>query len=239
MKSARADVIGMQETRAQPEQLSPEVLRPKRWQSNFVAGVKKGYSGVGMYSRRVPDEVGLLPLEERFDQEGRLQLIRFGKLSILNGYFPNGSGKNRDHSRVPYKLDFYRAVLKEAQRREQAGEQVVVMGDFNTALEPIDLARPKSNHNKTSGFLDIERDALREWIDAGFIDTFREFEADGGHYTWWSNRPGVRERNVGWRIDYIMISPSVRPHLLKARIHHTVLGSDHCPISIDLEMDVL
>lgn len=239
MKTARGDVIGMQETRAMLEQLSPEVASPPRWRSHFVSAERKGYSGVGMYSRRKPDEVRALTLEERFDTEGRLQLIRFGNLSILNGYFPNGSGKNRDHSRVPYKIDFYEAVLLEANRRRDAGQHVVVMGDFNTALEPIDLARPKSNHNKTSGFLDVERDALRRWVDAGWIDTFREFESGGGHYTWWSNRPGIRERNVGWRIDYMLISASLRPLLQTAKIHPEVLGSDHCPISIDLDPEVL
>lgn len=131
MGKARADVIGMQETRVLPEQLPPEVHKPKRWRSHFVSALRKGYSGVGMYSRREPDHITAMSLgEDRFDHEGRLQLARFGGLTIVNGYFPNGSGKNRDHSRVPYKLDFYQklyALLDEGKKR---GDKILVMGSL-------------------------------------------------------------------------------------------------------------
>lgn len=239
MKTARADVIGMQETRALPEQLDPEVLKPKRWRSHFVPAVRKGYSGVGMYARREPDHVEALSLgEDRFDDEGRLQLARFGDLTIVNGYFPNGSGKNRDHSRVPYKMDFYRklyALLEEGKKR---GDKILVMGDFNTAHEDIDLARPKQN-KKTSGFLAEEREELDRWIRNGWSDSFRQFEDGPDHYSWWSNRVGVREKNIGWRIDYMLTSPGLTPHVLKAAIHPKVMGSDHCPISVDLDPSVV
>ncbi|MEM7609064.1 MAG: exodeoxyribonuclease III [Myxococcota bacterium] len=239
MKKARADVIGFQETRALPEQLSPEVRKPKRWRSHFVAAERKGYSGVGMYARWAPDLAEAFSLgEARFDSEGRLQRLRFGALTIVNGYFPNGSGKNRDHSRVPYKLDFYRALFDQLEEARAAGERILVMGDFNTAHRPIDLARPKQNA-KTSGFLDVEREELDRWLSSGWTDTFRHFEAGGGHYSWWSSRFGVREKNIGWRIDYILASPGVMPFLQRAAIDSKVMGSDHCPIHVDLDPGVL
>ena len=239
MKTARADVIGMQETRALPEQLEPEVLKPKRWQSHFVSAVRKGYSGVGMYARREPDHVEALSLgEDRFDEEGRLQLARFGALTIVNGYFPNGSGKSRDHSRVPYKIDFYRKLYALLEEGKMRGDKILVMGDFNTAHEEIDLARPKQN-KKTSGFLDEERAELDRWIQSGWTDSFRQFESGPEHYSWWSNRVGVREKNIGWRIDYMLTSPGLTPHVLNAAIHPKVMGSDHCPISVDLDMSVV
>jgi len=240
LQKARADVVALQETRAHPEQLSEEVRRPKRWRTHWVSAERKGYSGVGMLARREPDEVrdSILGVPA-FDDEGRLQLIRFGALTIVNGYFPNGSGRNRDHSRVPYKLEFYRRLFDLLEDRRAAGERMLVVGDFNTAHRAIDLARPKQN-KKTSGFLDEEREELDRWIRAGWIDTYRELNGDReGRYTWWSQRFGVREKNVGWRIDLALASEGLQPFLLEARIHSKVMGSDHCPISVDLKPGVL
>ena len=240
LRSARADVVALQETRAHPEQLTPEVRRPKRWRSHWVAATRKGYSGVGMYARREPDEVrdSILGVPA-YDDEGRLQWLRFGALTIVNGYFPNGSGRNRDHSRVPYKLEFYRRLFDHLEEARAAGERLLVLGDFNTAHREIDLARPKQNKN-TSGFLAEEREELDRWLRSGWIDTYRERHGDReGAYTWWSQRFGVREKNIGWRIDMILCSEAVRPFLLDARIHSEVYGSDHCPISVDLAPAVL
>jgi len=229
-----ADVVGVQEVRARAEQLPPEVAAPGGWHLHVNAGAKKGYSGVALYSRSAPDEVVTALGEERFDLEGRLQVARFGKLVVANVYFPNGNGTERDNSRIPYKLDFYRALFEVLQGHRRAGRRVLAMGDFNTAHREIDLARPKDNVT-TSGFTPVEREELDRWIRAGWIDTFRRFEPGPGHYSWWSQRFGVRARNVGWRIDYVLASPNVAPFLQAAHLHPHVVGSDHCPVGVDLD----
>jgi exodeoxyribonuclease-3 len=227
-------VVGVQEVRALPDELDPEVRTPKRFHTHFAAAERRGYSGVGLFSRGAPDRVETSLGEGRFDAEGRFQLARFGKLAIANVYFPKGSGKARDNSRVPYKLDFYRALFDKLQRLRRGGARVLVMGDFNTAHREIDLARPKDNV-KNSGFLPEERKELDRWLAAGWTDTFRAREEGAGHYSWWSQRGGARARNVGWRIDYVYASKSALPFLKRAFILREVTGSDHCPVGVDLD----
>jgi exodeoxyribonuclease-3 len=234
LSKSRAEIVGIQEVRALPHQVPEKLANPARWYSHFSPADRLGYSGVGLYSRRKPDSVDTSLGSDRFDCEGRLQLARFGRLVVANGYFPNGNGKDRDNSRVPYKLDWYRALFEKVQRLRRGGYRVVVMGDFNTAHREIDLARPKSNR-KTSGFLPEERAELDRWIDAGWIDTFRAFEPGPEHYSWWSQMGGARARNVGWRIDYVMASPAAMKFVRKAFIHPHVKGSDHCPVGVDVD----
>lgn len=238
LRRLRPDVIGLQEVRALPEQLIPALRRPRNWSTYFAPAERKGYSGVGLFSRRAADAVVTSLGESRFDVEGRVQIVRFGRLVIANVYFPNGSGRDRDHSRVPYKLDFYRRLFDVLQARRRGGYRVLVMGDFNTALEEIDLARPRDNHT-TSGFLPVERAELRRWIDAGWVDTFRAIEPEGGHYSWWSNRLGCRERNIGWRIDYVLASPAAMRYVRDAFIRPEIMGSDHCPVGVSLDPAIL
>ena len=237
LSSSRAEIFGVQEVRARPEQL-PEPLRtPSGWHAAFYCAERPGYSGVGLYARRRPDAVDTRLGEERFDAEGRLQIARFGRLALANVYFPNGNGKDRDNSRVPYKLDFYRALFERLQALRRGGSRVLVMGDFNTAHRPIDLARPRENR-ETSGFLPEECAELDRWIAAGWIDTFRHFEAGAGHYSWWSQRQGARERNVGWRIDYVLASPAAMRYVRRAFIRPRVTGSDHCPVGVDVDPSI-
>ena len=231
------DVVALQEVRALPEQLPPHLQEPDGWHAFFAPALRKGYSGVALYARTPPDRIDTSLGEERFDIEGRLQLAHFGRLVVANVYFPNGSGRDRDHSRVPYKLDFYRALYDKLHRLRRGGRRVVVLGDFNTAHRAIDLARPKSNV-QTSGFLPVEREELDRWIRTGWVDTFRHLEPGPEHYTWWSQRMGVRERNVGWRIDYVLASQAAARHLERASIHPHVLGSDHCPIDAVFHPDI-
>ena len=230
---SEADLVCVQETRAHVEQLPRKLVKPRGWQTHFVEPQRKGYSGVGAFFTTEPDGVTTSLGEERFDVEGRLQFLEFGDLLVVNGYFPNGSGRNRDHSRVPYKLDFYRTLFDRLEDDRAAGRPILVMGDFNTAPYPIDLARPKQN-KKTSGFLQVERDELIRWLDNGWSDTFRMFETGGEHYSWWSQRKGVREKNIGWRIDLVLASPGAVPLVENAFIWPDVKGSDHCPIGVDL-----
>jgi exodeoxyribonuclease-3 len=234
LRSARADIAGLQEVRALPGELPDGLHAPRGWCAHFSAAKRRGYSGVALYSRREPDAVETSLGSERFDAEGRLQIARFGRLALANAYFPKGSGALRDNSRVPYKLDFYRAVFERLQRLRRGGYRVLAMGDFNTAHREIDLARPRDNRGN-SGFLAEERAEFDRWIRAGWIDTFRRFEPGPGHYSWWSQRAGVRERNIGWRIDYVLATPAAARYLRHAFIQPQVRGSDHCPVGVDLD----
>jgi len=233
-----AFALGLQEVRARREQLPPHLADPPGWQFHCVAAERAGYSGTGLYSRIAPDRVETCLGDPEFDREGRVQIARFGRLTVANVYFPKGSGKQRDNSRVPYKLSFYEALLTRLQRLRRGGARVLVMGDFNTAHQEIDLARPRDNV-RNSGFLPEERTAFERYLDAGFVDTFRRFVPEGGHYTWWRQWGGARERNVGWRIDYVLASPAALRFVRNAFILPDVRGSDHCPVGVDLDPAVL
>jgi exodeoxyribonuclease-3 len=226
-------VVWLQEVRARPEQLPGHLARPDGWHVAFHPALRPGYSGVALLARCPPDAVDTTLDPVRFDPEGRLQLARFGRLVIANAYFPNGSGTNRSNDRVPFKLAFYRALFDRVERLRRGGLRVLVMGDFNTAHREIDLARPRGNAG-TSGFLPEEREELDRWLRAGWVDTFRHFEPGGGHYTWWHAQHRARERNVGWRIDYVLASPAAMRHVRSARVHPEVQGSDHCPVSVEV-----
>ena len=233
LASCEADVVALQEVRALREDLGQDLCEPPGWSVAFNAAERRGYSGVAIYSRRPPDTVWTSLVEPRFDIEGRLMIARFGRLVIANGYFPKGSGTLRDNSRVPYKLDFYRKVFARLQRLRRAGYRVLVAGDFNTAHQEIDLARPRQNV-ENSGFLPEERAEFERWTRAGWVDTFRHFEPGGGHYSWWSQRRGTRQRNIGWRIDYVLASPAAMSFVRNAFIWPHVRGSDHCPVGVEL-----
>ncbi len=233
LRDSRASIVGVQEVRARAEQLDPELARPRRWSTHFVAAEKPGYSGVGLYSRLKPDLIDT-SLAPHFDVEGRVQLAHFGELVVANVYFPNGNGLERDNSRVPYKLEFYRHLYDRLATLRAAGKRVLVLGDFNTAHAEIDLARPREN-TRTSGFLQEERAELSRWLAGGYVDTFRMFHPGAGHYSWWSQRGGARERNVGWRIDYVLACPAAAVHVREAEIHPRIHGSDHCPVSVRVD----
>jgi exodeoxyribonuclease-3 len=227
------DVLALQEVRAFPHQLDANVRAPSGWHAAFAPAEKPGYSGVAIYSRETPDRVEFSLAEPRFDVEGRFIVAHFGRLAVASVYFPKGSGRNRDNSRVPYKLDFYAAVFDRIEHLRRRGP-VFVAGDYNTAHEVIDLARPKGNV-KSSGFLPAERAELSRWLDAGWVDTFRALHpAESGHYTWWRQFGGARENNVGWRIDYVLASPSGFRRVRDAFIWPDVLGSDHCPVGVEI-----
>jgi exodeoxyribonuclease-3 len=235
LAAARPDILGLQETRALPEQLEEPIRNPDGYQVHFHPAEKKGYSGVGLYTRVEPKSVVLGGLDNpAFDSEGRLIIADYGDFLFYTGYFPNGGN---DLSRVPYKLEFSEAVLQHAEAQRRAGKGIVICGDVNTAHQEIDLANPRSN-KKNTGFLPEEREWVTRLLDHGYVDIFRKRNPETtGAYTWWSNRPGVRERNVGWRIDYFIISPDLEKRVVDARIHADVLGSDHCPIELELRAD--
>ncbi|MEM1229782.1 MAG: exodeoxyribonuclease III [Pseudomonadota bacterium] len=229
----RISVLALQEVRAFPEQLDAPLRQPRRWHTSFHPAQRPGYSGVAIYAKEPPDRVETRLGETRFDEEGRFIMAHFGRMAIASVYFPKGSGRDRDNSRVPYKMDFYRAVFDRITHQRRRGP-VFVLGDYNTAHEDIDLARPGSNR-RASGFLPEERDELSRWLAAGWVDTFRAAHpGEGGHYSWWRQFGGAREANVGWRIDYAFASPSAARRVRKAFIWQEVTGSDHCPVGVDL-----
>lgn len=233
MAAAQPDVLTVQETKARPEQLDEALRNPEGYHTYWVSAEKKGYSGVGLYSKVEPNDVKLGLGIEKFDSEGRTIIAEYDDFVLMTTYLPNGS---RDHSRVPYKMEYKEAFLDYANALRDAGKSVVFVGDINTAHNEIDLARPKQN-TKTTGFLREERDWIDKVVAQGYIDIYRDLNPDKeGAYSWWSNRSGARERNVGWRIDMFYISPDLRDKVETAEIHADVMGSDHCPISLTLSL---
>jgi exodeoxyribonuclease-3 len=234
LEKSDLDIVCLQEVRAFPEQLAPEVRAPAGWHATFSPAERAGYSGVGIYSRVAPSKVETSLGIAEYDIEGRFVIAHFGRLAVASVYFPKGNGRERDNSRVPYKLGFYEAVFKRIEQLKKRGP-VFVTGDYNTAHQEIDLARPKTN-KKSSGFLAEERDEMSRWQAAGWVDTFREQHPDEeGHYSWWRQFGGARENNVGWRIDYVFASPSASKRVRDAFIWPDALGSDHCPVGVDID----
>lgn len=238
LATSGADIVGLQEVRAHADQVPPTSARPEGWHVHWSAAQRPGYSGVALFSRQAPERVRTTLGDDEMDGEGRVQIAEFGALVLANVYFPNGSGTNRDNSRIPFKLAFYQRLEAVLRTYVDAGRPVLVMGDWNTAHREIDLARPSQNR-QTSGFCDEEREELDRWIRAGWTDTFRAFEPGPEHYTWWSQRAGIREKNIGWRIDLVLASPAAMRHVRGASIHPDILLSDHCPISVDVDPGIV
>jgi exodeoxyribonuclease III len=227
----KPDVLGLQETKAHEEQLDESITKIGNYSSDWFSAEKKGYSSVAIYSNIEPIKVVKGLGVPKFDNEGRVIRHDYKDFTFFTIYFPNGE---RNEERLQYKLDFYEACLKHFEDLRKEGKKLVICGDYNTAHFPIDLARPKENES-TSGFLAIERAWLDRFVDAGYIDTFREFNKDGENYSWWSMRTRARERNVGWRIDYFFITEDLKDNLVNAFILPEVEGSDHCPVGIELK----
>lgn len=228
-----ADVIGLQETKATPEQVEEPDRNPQGYHSHwFAASVKKGYSGTAVFSRVQPLAVNYDLPHADYKGEGRVIHLEYEKFHYFNIYFPNGqSGEGR----LQYKLGFYDAFLEHAEALRKH-KPIVVCGDFNTAHHPIDIARPKENEG-TSGFLPIERAWMDKLVAHGYADTFRlKHPGEADQYSWWSYRFKARERNVGWRIDYFFVSEELVPAVKDAWIEMDQLGSDHCPVWLELDV---
>ena len=231
LNKSAPDVVSLQEVRAQPDQLAGELKRLKGWHTSISAAERKGYSGVAVLGRRAPDSVETALGEPDMDAEGRALFVRYGKLLVVSTYIPNGNGKLRDNSRIPFKLAFQTKLFDRLEDERKRGGRILVMGDINTAPYDIDIARPKENA-KTSGFTPPERAALVDVLGRGWTDTFRAFEKGAGHYSWWSSRFGVREKNIGWRIDMVLASEGAMPFVKSAFIEKDVKGSDHAPVGV-------
>lgn len=226
------DILCLQETKAHVDQLDHEIVNFEDYKSYFNSAEKKGYSGVAIYTQHTPLRVQNGLNNTIFDGEGRVIEMEFEKFVLFNVYFPNGG---RGPERVKYKLDFYDALFKRAEELRAQKKNVIICGDYNTAHKEIDLARPKENAN-TSGFLMEERIWIDKIVEMGYIDTFREYNQQAEWYTYWDQITRARERNVGWRIDYFFVAKEARNLVTNAKIHMEVMGSDHCPIEVELSL---
>lgn len=220
------DVLCLQEVRALPEQVQ---LDYPGYRAYWHPAERKGYSGVTTLTRVEPLDVRLDIGDKDFAGEGRALTLEFADHFLINIYTPNSQ---RELTRLPYRRRWDAALLKYLKTLE-ADKPVIFCGDLNVSHKPIDLANPKSNQNN-AGFTPEERAGFQAFVQAGFLDTFREFESGGGHYSWWSYRANARSRNIGWRLDYFLISDVLRPRLKVAQIHPDVAGSDHCPVSLEI-----
>ncbi len=234
LQEMNPDILGIQETKIQEDQLTSEHTDLSGYESYFYSAERKGYSGVGVYTKIQPQKIETGFTFGRNETEGRVIMLEFDKFIFFNIYFPNGQ---KDEIRLQFKLDFYDFCLEYFEKiRKERGKGLVICGDYNTAHHPIDLARPKQNE-QTSGFLPIERAWMDRFEEAGYIDTFRLIYPDEkDRYSWWSYRANARVNNVGWRIDYFYVSPELKENVKDAFILDQVMGSDHCPVGIELEI---
>ena len=227
------DILCVQETKVQAGQIDAESLGLKEYNHYWNYAEKKGYSGVAVFTREKPDEVEYGFGIEEFDSEGRTLILKYDRFTLFNIYFPKGDTTPARLHRLKYKLDFYNAFLYYVDTCKERGEKLIICGDFNTAHKEIDLARPKENE-KNSGFLPEEREWIDRFVSHGYIDIYRRYTNEPGHYTWWDFKTRARERNIGWRIDYFLVSEDLVDSVSQSFILSDVIGSDHCPIGIVL-----
>ncbi len=225
-----ADVIALQEIKVLPDQLPVDILNIDGYASYWYPAQKKGYSGTAIFSRSVPLQVIYGLDNHEFDNEGRVLTLEFEDYFFINIYFPNAQ---HGLKRLDFKIAFNNAVLHYMDRLSEK-KSVVVCGDLNVAHKPIDLANPKSNE-KNPGYSPEERAWMDVVTQAGYVDTFRKFNQDPDQYTWWSYRFNARAKNIGWRIDYFLVDPGSEERVKGARIHDDILGSDHCPVSLEFK----
>lgn len=225
------DILCLQETKAQIEQFPPDLLTQTNYSITHSSAVKKGYSGVATISREKILDTKKIGNHE-YDNEGRVLIHELRDFHLINCYFPNSQ---RDHKRLPFKIKFCEFVLHKMNELQRT-RPVIITGDFNIAHQEIDLANPKTNKDN-AGFLPEERDWMTRCLEQGWVDIYRHLHPDKtGAYTWWSQmNPSIRERNIGWRLDYFLISPALVPKVKRAEILSQVRGSDHCPVLLELK----
>jgi exodeoxyribonuclease-3 len=227
----KPDALCLQEVKAREEQLDDEQRAALKLPHIWNAAQRPGYSGVATFFTNQPDEVTIGLGEEKFDVEGRVIQTVWNGIRLFNIYFPNGQ---RGQDRVDYKLEFYARLLELCDSLHKRGEQIIITGDFNTAHMPIDLKNPKENET-TSGFLPEEREWVQKFLDAGFVDAYRRLYPEKVEYTWWTYRLNARQRGIGWRIDYFLVSEALMPRVKDVIIHGKIMGSDHCPVELTFD----
>jgi len=230
-----ADIVAIQETKIQEPQLTDKMKNIEGYESYWsFSTVKKGYSGIGVYTRIKPQNVKYGMGISKYDNEGRIIEMDFKDFIFFNIYFPNGQ---MSEERLQYKLDFYRDFFEYIDAYKHKGKCLIIAGDYNTAHNEIDLKNPKANE-KRSGFLRIERDWMDRIVNNGYVDTFRYLYPDTVKYSWWTYRFNARANNTGWRIDYFFVTQNIidKGLIKDAFIDNDIYGSDHCPVGIDVNI---
>lgn len=230
MKEESPEILCLQETKIQLDQLTDEMKDVEGYHSFFHQAEKKGYSGTAIYTKEEPIRVWRGLLDEEFNHEGRTLIAEYSSFILMNIYFPNGQ---MNDDRLAFKMRFYDALMAYADELVASGKKLIICGDYNTAHTENDIKNAKSNE-KRSGFLPIERAWIDTFIEHGYVDAWRRLKPEEVKYSWWSYRFSARKNNTGWRIDYHFVSENLFENVTGAEIHNDVLGSDHCPISIDL-----
>ncbi|MDR0754782.1 MAG: exodeoxyribonuclease III [Prevotellaceae bacterium] len=228
LKCENPDIFCIQETKAQPDQTNSQLFEQLGYKCYWHSAVRRGYSGTGIVSKIDFDKVDFGIGIEKFDIEGRLIRADFGDNTLICSYFPSGT---MGDVRQEFKMDYLYAFTKYIKNLKKERQNLIITGDFNICHKSVDINNPEK-HVNVSGFLPEERQWFDEFIELGFVDTFREFCKDGERYSWWSYRSGARPRNLGWRIDYFLVSESLKNHLVDADILDTVVHSDHCPVKL-------
>lgn len=223
------DVLGLQETKAQDDQVREALFGMEGYELHSSSAIKKGYSGTAVLSKHTPLSVAAGIGVADLDQEGRVLRLEFPSFHFVTVYTPNSSSGLK---RLPFRKAWDAAFLAYLNELDQ-DKPVVCCGDLNVAHSPLDLARPKANYNKTPGYTQDEIDGMTKLQEAGFVDSWRQAHPEEVKYSWWSYRGGAREKNVGWRLDYMLVSERALQHTSHAAIHNEVHGSDHCPVSLD------
>lgn len=227
-----ADIVCLNETKLQCEQLPQELKEIRGYYSYFSCAEKKGYSGTAIWSKIKPEKIFFEMGIKKFDAEGRYLRADYKDFILFNIYFPNGGMSNE---RLKFKLEYYDAFLKLVSELKKEDKGIIIAGDTNTAHKEIDLAQPAENRNST-GFLPEERAWIDRLIREGFTDTFRMFNREGGNYTYWDYRMKARDYNIGWRIDYFFVTENLKEKVKSSYIEKDVLGSDHCPVGLEIEI---
>lgn len=230
LEESKIDIVCLQETKIQEGQIPFDLIYPQNYFSYFNSAQKKGYSGVAVYSKRKPVIVEKKIGFSRFDDEGRILQLKYTNFTLINLYLPHGG---RQKENLGYKLEVYDYLLTSFRKVRE--KQLILIGDFNIARSELDLARPKENFNNIM-FTSQERKRIDQLIALGFVDTFRKFHQENGNYTWWPYYANARQRNLGWRIDYVFTSKSLSPRVKDAFILKEVLGSDHCPVGVEIRV---
>ena len=230
LKASSPDIVCFQETKAQPDQIPVELFEELGYHHYWFSATKKGYSGVGILTKIKPDHVDFGMNIQEYDDEGRTIMAHFGDTTVMSVYHPSGTtGEERQSFKMRWLDDFLEYIIELRKTRPN----LIITGDFNICHKPIDIHDPKRNANN-SGFLPEEREWLTRFLESGFIDSFRYFNQDPHQYTWWSFRAGARSRNLGWRIDYQMVTPSLVDRLVDAAILPLAMHSDHCPMMLEI-----
>ena len=226
-----ADIICFQEIKVSEKTIDPQIDElSSNYNKYWNQAERKGYSGVMTLTKKKPLSVKFGLGNKNFDNEGRLITLEFDEYFLINAYVPNAG---RGLPRLPFKLEYNITLIKYMNSLKKK-KHVVLCGDLNVAHKEIDLKNPKTN-KKTAGFTQEERDSFSDLLKNGYIDTFREFTKEGGHYTWWSYRNNARERNIGWRLDYFVIDKEFLSDIENSEILPDIMGSDHCPIQLDIK----